>query len=249
MSHHDIFTSKASADERIARTVADTVGVFNNLELDYAVFGSCGIQTYFSYFFRLPNDIDIIIHSDSMPRLKEYCMANECPLVEEVGRTKMYLEGFPIHIIPEVFSVIDNTTNTIVAQIDLRDSLCSYVSKVLKMRCASISPQINVASLELCLFLELIRTVNTNSIMTIYFVFRFIDIDRKKFQTILQDNSQFANTICWRLNEYPSFISQMDNHSKVDLMLAQERIWDLLIFINPNFDIETAHSRQFNCSS
>jgi hypothetical protein len=219
--------NKVSADERAAESIAITVAIFRRLELDYAIFGSCGIQTYFDHFFRLPNDIDVIIRRNDISKLKAYCIENGHEFVEEVGRSKIYVYGFPVHIIPELFSIVNKENNSIIAQIDLSSFIFNSVAKHVNLLCASSVPKINVAPIEMCLFMDLIRTIQTNSLMTIYFVFRYLDIDDQKFNAVVQNYHDFAATIFRRLSEYPAKLDHLYYFSKEDILFARNRIANL----------------------
>jgi hypothetical protein len=219
--------SRVSADDRVAESIAAIVEVFHRLELDYAMFGSCGIQTYFDYFFRLPNDLDVIIRRDDVPKLRNYCTEEGHEFVEELGRSKMHINGFPVHVIPEFFSSVNKATNTIFARIDLSSFISDSVVKRVHLACASITPKINVVRLEMCLFMDLIRTMNTNSLMTTYFVFRQLEIDDGEFEAIVRSNNDFAATILRRLNECAVKLNDVAYFSKEDILFAQNRIAEL----------------------
>jgi hypothetical protein len=220
-----------SADEQVAQSVAAVTGMLRVLGIDYAVFGSCGIQTYFKHFFRLPNDIDIIVRNDAVSALRAYCAEEGHEFIEEFGRSKMYFGGFPVHIIPGLFSSINKATNMIFAQIDLGGSISDTVGRRMRLPCATSEPEIKVAPLELCLFMDLLRTVNTKSLMTVFFVFRHLDIDDRKFWAIVYDNCAFAETIRRRLEEYPAKLNEVGHFSDEGVLFAQTKMSKLRRFI------------------
>lgn len=223
--------SNRSADEQVAQSVAAVAGMMRALGLDYAVFGSCGIQTYFEHFFRLPNDIDIVVEKEAVSALRTYCAEEGHKFIEEFGRSKVHLGGFPVHVIPGLFSSINKATNMIFAQIDLRSFISETVGRRMRLPCATSEPEIKVAPLELCLFMDLLRTVNTNSLMTVFFVFRHLDIDDGKFWAIVRDNCAFAETIRRRLEEYPAKLNEVSHFSDEGILFAQTKMTKLRRFI------------------
>ncbi|HKO95556.1 MAG TPA: hypothetical protein VJU86_01090 [Pyrinomonadaceae bacterium] len=219
--------NQISADQGVAESVATVVAMFQELRLDYALFGSCGIQTYFDCFFRLPNDIDVIVRKEAISKLKAYCTQLGHTYEEELGRSKLHINGFPVHIIPECFSCIDKVANTVFARIDLSTFISNAVTKQVNLPCASTSPIVNVVCFEMCLFMDLIRPVNTNSLLTSYFVFRHIDIDEGEFGAIVRNNILFATTIVRRLNECANALSGVTYFSKGDIRFAQNKMADM----------------------
>lgn len=218
---------RVSADERMAENISAVVEMFRELDLDYAIFGSCGIQTYFNYFFYLPNDLDVIIRKADIHKLRSYCMENGYSFVEEVGRSKICVNGLFVQVIPGYFSVVDKSTNTIIAEIDLSTFISSSVTNHVKLLCASTIPKINVVSVEGWLFIDLIRTINTNSLMRFYFVFRYLAIDNREFGMIMRNNIRFTATILQRLDEYTLKLKEMSHFSKDEILPVQNKIADL----------------------
>src|SRR6185503_4240315 len=94
---------RVSADEQMAERIAAVIEIFRSLELEYVIFGSCAIQTYFDCFFQLPNDLDVIVNERDFLRLSSYCAQKGHRVVEEIGRSKIYVNEFPVQVIPGRF--------------------------------------------------------------------------------------------------------------------------------------------------
>jgi|SRR5215213_3158585 len=219
--------NRVSADEQMAENIEAAVGIFRFLDLEYAVFGSCGIQTYFDCFFQLPNDLDVIVRRGDVDKLRSYCAENGHEFVEEVGRSKIFINAFPVQIIPEWFTALDKSIDAVFGRIDLSGFISDSVTNYVKLVSASSTPKINVLPVEMCLFLDLIRTIYTNSLMRVYFVFRHLEIDHKKFGSIIENNSVFTATILQRLDGYILKLNAISHFSKDDILIAQSKIAEL----------------------
>lgn len=219
--------SEPSDDEKLAVNIMRTVGMLDELKLDYAILGSCGIQSYFDYFLRLPNDLDILIHYENLFKIKNYCQEHNHEFVEQLGRTKISINELSIHIIPDKLNSIDKVTNKIFTRIDLSRFIKHSPKRKVKLLNSSFCPEVHVFSLEVNLLVELVRPIYTGSLMNIFYVMRYLEIDFYLFKTLYSENVDLKEIIVFRLEEYPSKIEKMSYLSNSDIKLAIEKITSL----------------------
>ena len=60
---------------------------------------------------REPNDLDLVIIYDNLAKIQAYSEERGFNFIRQLGRSKIIINEFPIHIIPETLNVIDNLSN------------------------------------------------------------------------------------------------------------------------------------------
>ncbi len=238
MKIHDHIRNKigeASDDERFSLNVEEVIRMLNAINIDYAVLGSCGIQTYLDYFFRLPNDLDVVTEYAFLPKIRELCSDKNYQFIEQLGRVKMTINELAVHIIPEKLNSIEKVSNQIFTQINLKPYMKLGQLRDIRLLGALTHPKIFVFPLEVNLFVEFIRPIYTGSLMNVFYSTRYLDIDIALLKKIFTENPDLNKIVLTRLNEYSKKIKEMTYLKHSDIEESVRRIVSLRnVLLNSN---------------
>ncbi|RZK20102.1 MAG: hypothetical protein EOO43_11335 [Flavobacterium sp.] len=222
ISNDEIFIGKI---QLIDRLLAD-------LSIEYAAFGSCSIQSYFPVFFKTPNDLDIVIWKTEMDRLRSFCEAKNYEVITKYGRLKIFIEKFHLNVISQRLDVITDISKSICGTINLYGFDSKITKRDLNLINSKNVIKIKVLPLEHNLFLELFRAVYTDSLFTVFFIFKSPLWEESKFLELLYTNESFIDLVVSRLLEYSEKIARMEYFQRQDLNKVVDRILNLIELIN-----------------
>lgn len=232
MEHINKNTSK---DQKLANYIKNIIKLFDLEKIEYAMIGSVGVQANFDYFWRLPNDLDIVIRKKDHHKTIALFEGIDCKVIEKKGKLEIRNGELPIHIIPEELILINKTQNSIRAVVDLSSFFSSTVTLRAKFLNANDFIKLKALPLEVNLYLELDRSIYTESIMTIYFIFRHLVVDCPKFVSIMEKNIILSKYTTDRLNEYSKKLDSLLYCSREDIQIAQKQIELLSNYILQHF--------------
>jgi hypothetical protein len=230
LSSHDHVQNKISAlsdDQRLVRILERTAELVERVEPEYAVIGSCGLQAYLDCFYRLPNDLDLVLSEEGAGRLVEAARGEGADFVEQLGRGKLIIEGYPIHLIPPRMAVIDKDTDHIFTSVDLTGELPAAGHREMTLVGARRSPRLRVASLEAILFVEMVRPIYTGSVMSISLALRENDISEAKMSHLLRENPALGPVLLHRVESLPAVVGRLAILGREDRGRVVARLGDL----------------------
>lgn len=221
-----------TTDDKIIKALGTIISLAKKLKLEYLIFGSCGIQSYLDNFFRLPNDIDFVLRANEIFLFLESCKENNYKIIEEQGRYKVYIDGFPIHVIPEIFSVINKEDKSVIAKIDFSAAFDYASMNKFSLLLAQEEIKGMVMPLDYTVFMELVRKQDTNSLYSLAAIMNLPSLPIEKIymlfgkypqlllrikkslelfsQTILAENSLFKELKTINLN-FNEIVKRIDN--------------------------------------
>ncbi|HET8863025.1 MAG TPA: hypothetical protein VFM94_07230 [Solirubrobacterales bacterium] len=225
-----------SDDERLVRVLEKVGRLVQEAETDYAVIGSCGLQAYLSCFYRLPNDLDLVVPEAGTKRLVLAAQDLGAEFVEQLGRGQLIVDGFPVHLIPSRMAVIDKDVDHIFTSVDLSDELSSARERRMKLVGAARVPSLRVASLESILFIEMVRPIYTGSAMSIALTLRDNDFNDERMSRLLRENPELGPVLLDRVERLPAVIRQMTVLAAADRDPVQDRLCRLARVIRVTAD-------------
>lgn len=181
--------SNQSADQKVISILIRLKEITALLQIDYLVFGSCGLQSYQEYFYRLPNDIDFIVRKTDLETFLEKCKESDYPILKEQGRHKVFIDDFPVHLIPETFSVITKPSLTVLGTVSFTPPMDSPIVNKVQLMNAKESIAIKVMNLEYCLMMELARKQDTNTFIALLFILNNPRLNVNKFLKLVMEHN------------------------------------------------------------
>lgn len=150
-----------SKDELIFNSIKHFDIITKQLGIQYSIIGSCGVRSFLPYFSHLPNDLDVIIDDFSKSKLKDYCIKENITYFNELGRDRIQLGGFLIHLIPYRMNIIDKSNNKIFTQInlDINDKNTEIREIILASCLEKIKLKVHIKEIQL--LLSLLTPINT----------------------------------------------------------------------------------------
>lgn len=212
MTPHDHVRNKIAAlsdDERLVEVLTEAGRLVGEAETDSAVIGSCGLQAYLPCFYRPPNDLDLVLPEEGTKRLVRAAQSLGSEFVAQLGRGKLVIDGFPVHLIPSRMAVIDKDTDRIFTSVDLSEELSGATERTMTLVGATRAPRLRVASLESILFIEMIRPIYTGSAMSIALAFRENDVDDEAMVSRLRRNPDLEPILLHRVEELPAAVRRL----------------------------------------
>jgi hypothetical protein len=216
-----------SDDERVAQAISSVLNLVRACEADYAVIGSCGLQAYLSCFFRLPNDLDLVLPDEGSRRILQGAREMGWEVIEQLGRNKLVVDRFPVHLIPVSMAVIDKATDRIFASVDLSGELATAKEKRVTLVGSTRSPHMRLASLEAILFIEMIRPIYTGSVMGIALALRERDINDEAMAALIRAHRVLQPILMDRVTRLPDAVLRMTILPEPDRELAAKKLRDL----------------------
>lgn len=221
-----------SDDDKVLKRISVFISFLEANKIEYALVGSCGIQSYFSHFYRFPNDVDVVVRSASILEIKQLCTLEGYDCEELFGRLKINIKKLSIHIQPDMMNIVDEINDCIFDVIDLRHYFPKDKNNTLVLLNANSRLPVKVLSLEVNLYLELIRPIYTNSVITLFHIFKFQKLDLDVFNSIYSENVKFQPLITNRLQDYIDIIDRMSYYSRNEINEVKHCIKMLLNFLS-----------------
>jgi hypothetical protein len=206
-----------SDDELVARVLTEASSLLQEIGAEYAVVGSCAVQSYLPHFYRLPNDLDIVLRDQDTEVVRRVGADRGYEFRDQLGRTRLFIRGFPVHLIPHHMNIIDKSTSTVFTRIDLGACVAAASRRPILLLGTSLRPTLRIISLEAAVFIELIRPVYTGSLTTIAFVLRHCGLEVEQLAELLRSNDAIRPIIEARFEQY---LARFDN---LALFEAEER--------------------------
>lgn len=191
-----------SDDLLVAGAIVAAAELLRVSEVPAVVIGSCAIQAYLPNFFRLPNDLDLVIHEERIPDVVRSGNIAGHSFEPQLGRGQLLIDDFPVHLIPGEMNVIDKATNTIFTRLDLRQEIASAGFRDLHFLSSALIPRLPVASLEAVLFVELIRPIYTGSLIGLALLLERQTVDHARFGALFEKNVALQQIVLRRIGDY-----------------------------------------------
>ncbi|WP_298199972.1 hypothetical protein [Desulfosporosinus sp.] len=223
---NDIFnylSARQSEDDKIVEEISKITEMLTALEIKYAAFGSVGIQSYLDHFIYLPNDFDIVVPRHDINKIEAFCAEKEIQLLEMPGKFRMFIGALPIEIIPEVYSIIDSSNNNTIATVTLGHHLDSAVTNKLTFIGTDKVIASRVLSVEMCIYIQLLRANYTESLIRMFHVFYHRGIEKNVFGAIMMENPKLNRSIVNRLIDLRKRIGSLTcySHEQVELVMGE----------------------------
>ena len=217
-----------SEDEKIQNFIESIIQIFETLSLDYTVIGSVGIQSFYQYFFKLPNDLDIVIRKEDICFMKEIANQRGFQVVDEIYKITINTNVIPIHLLPGELCIFNKQNDYVYGKVDLNEYLINPRVNSINFLASPNPTSIKVFPIEINLYLELLRPIYTGSIYNLYFIFRYLQIDDRLFGYLMKKNNVFSELIVNRLRGYYERMILLTYNEKKDVQFVQDRIQLLL---------------------
>ncbi|MBI1852295.1 MAG: hypothetical protein HYR85_18285 [Planctomycetes bacterium] len=192
--------------------------------VEYAVLGSCGYQSYFEYFYRLPNDLDVVVTESEMRAVLAVASARGYRIIEQRGRKRLVVDTFPVHLIPNDMNIVDKDRDVVIAKICLGPYIARSGIKVARLINSEVVCRMRVFPVEVVVFVDLIRPIYTGSLMNMFFVFRDLDIDCDMFARVVASNRVVKEIIDARLAAFPERLMKLKVFSESERESVCDRI-------------------------
>ena len=199
----------APRDQAIIQSISRFDSHMKDLGIAYSVIGSCAIQSFFDFFVRLPNDLDVVVRSDQASSLFKWSLERGIPLTTQLGRAKMMIGSFPIHILFDRMYLIDTSANVIFSSVgllfeqrDLQRSTISLVNTDQKL-------DISVPSLEILLAVHMLSPTDTNDVHLIAEVLRRCDLNPHRMAAFMLRHSDLLELFDTRLATISTLLEKM----------------------------------------
>ena len=78
--------AEISDDLLTCQAIRSAVAIVEGAAADYAVIGSCGLQSYLDCFYRPPNDLDLVLPEDQISAVAAFAEKRGHVFVQQLGR-------------------------------------------------------------------------------------------------------------------------------------------------------------------
>lgn len=203
---------QSSRDEYIVKCVRYINTFMSNNNFDYIVVGSCGVQSYFDSFYRIPNDIDVVIRGKDEKQFIAKCRQEPGNLVSLLGRMKWDFPEFFAHVLVDEMKLIDVSYDTVFTAVSLTEEFVCTRNKM-DMACAPEAPKIPVASIEMLFILTILRPLDSNALLDVRNLFSRYKFDINRYSLILESNPDVCRIVSSRLKELKMIAKKYKNMS------------------------------------
>lgn len=188
--------------------------------LDYLYIGSLSFQCYIGTIYRLPNDFDIVVMNISVEKFATLLEDNNILYQKKLGRIKMFLNDFSIHVLFEYLHQLNIAQTAIFHSLNFKTTFKDIAVKNVIFPCSKIVNTILVPPFEILLFSYLLRPLNSNILQDInMFIDCDIDIDLKYFESCSLSNIEVAPIVRKTLYSYIELKSEETNVSKIEYLV------------------------------
>lgn len=201
--------AEASDDELTCLAIRSAVSLVESASADYAVIGSCGLQSYLDCFYRPPNDLDLVLPEDHISAVAAIAQQRGHVFVQQLGRARLYIDRFPVHLIPLRMNVIDKTTSKIFASVDHSAAVGQAKPRKLILVGTTVTPVAKVAPLEPIVLGHLIRSIDTGTAMGLGLVLSRNTLDLAVMGAMATENEGVHRVIRARIREYPAILDRL----------------------------------------
>jgi hypothetical protein len=212
-----------SEDDRFASKIKLLIKLLDIWEIDYAFIGSCALQSHFPYCQRLPNDADVLIDKNDFDKAIEELKRNNLKFNIVNGRIKFQHENKFFDLITTEYRIINDVDQSCVGTLSLESCLSKKQSGSMKLLFSKEILRFNIISAGYCLFLELVRPLNTNSFMGIIQLYDESDFVTQNevisdFNHLMNANIHFSSIVIENINDiiqkiYETKLDRRFNHS------------------------------------
>ncbi len=219
---------EASKDELIYKSIKQFEIITNLLDIQYSVIGSCGVRSFLPYFSHLPNDLDVVIDDYNKLKLKEYCLKENIQYLKELGRDRIILGGFLIHLIPNRMNIIDKFNNQIFTQINLDINDQNTEIREIILASCNEKVKLKVHIKEIQFLLSLLTPINTTIFHDLISLVEYNLMDKNKFLEFQNLNLNMKSLFQKRLKEIIIISDRFKNVIPQDIIEKIELIYDHL---------------------
>lgn len=222
--------NEISKDQLIYNSIKEFDLIASHLEIQYSIIGSCGVRSFLPYFSHLPNDLDVVVDDLNKSKLKEYCRNKKIAYFEQLGRDRIQIGGFLIHLIPNRMNIIDKPNNKIFTQINLdindentetREFILASCTKELKLK---------VHIKEIQFLLSLLTPINTTIFHDLISLLEYNKFKTNCFIDFLNLNLNIKPLFRKRFQELISISNRLETNN-IEINMELEIIYDALFKI------------------
>lgn len=219
MSVKNSIISKLSEDSKDSKLIHSISLFLNHLEMtsiDYICIGSLAIFSYFDNVFRLPNDLDVVIESHSLNKLKN---SFGYEFKQRLGFYEALIDKFKIHIVIDGLKIIDFSKESIIGTVNI--NFKEKTRKSINFLADSKQITINVPRIETLFLLNLLTPLNSNIILDTIRILGKYDLENERIKNILIQNELFKDIFEYRLFQLQELFSKREVilHSKLKQLI------------------------------
>jgi hypothetical protein len=190
--------TQRSDDELLIRMGMVVTKLLDNHRIDYMAIGSCATLTYLSAPLRLPRDLDLVIRSHDEEKLNALLMRANIRHEHLTGRILGDVEGVPFHILISSLKLLDPTKKHVLGTLQL-EPFMETRRRNLWVLAYSRQLKLNVPCIEILFVLNLMRQLNTNTIIEAGAVLENVKLDHELIRTFLIENPLAGLILAGRL--------------------------------------------------
>jgi hypothetical protein len=155
-----------SEDITFTRACLEIFTLLKEHHVEYLVIGSCAVQTYLCCPRRLPNDLDFVIGPEDETRFVELCLRHGIELRRPLGRMVGSHHAISFHTLVGSMKLLNAAKSRIIADVPLRPTDFRE-ERDLTLLLSPHKLTLPVPSLEVLLVLDLMRPLNTNTVVEV----------------------------------------------------------------------------------
>lgn len=202
-----------SDDELLMRMGGRVTKLLDKNGIDYMAIGSCATLTYLRSPLRLPGDLDLVIKSRDEKKLTNLLVRARIRHERLTGRILGDIEGVPFHILISSLKLLDPTKKHVLGALQL-EPFMKTKRRSFWVLAYSHPLILNVPCIEILFVLNLMRQLNTNTIIEAGAILEDAELDHGLIRAFLVENPLAGLILAHRLERIGVIRSGISSHAR-----------------------------------
>lgn len=165
------------------------------LDISYIVIGSCALQSYLPFYYRLPSDLDVVIPSSCIDKFTEHLASNGVDFQQQIGCYQVLTEHLSVHLMVGALYQVDKESGIKYGRISLELTNDQLTRQNITFVAHNKTKTITVPIPEIMFLLNMLGTLNTNNVYGLLELLDKLELDSNKIKCYMSAN-EIIRQIC-----------------------------------------------------